>query len=123
MEPNKLPEALLRVRERELLVLPNRFQTVHRAWLRPGGIVDAREPAIRELLEGQEWKLELAPEGAEPSPLPSPVAGHCASRARATRPSAPPAAAAVAAASEGGLTAEIQRPDPPKKAKEKAPAA
>lgn len=60
---------LKRVIAGKFLHVPSTIEGPDRLWLRPGGIVDVDDPGIAKCVEGQEWKLEDAPAGSEPSPI------------------------------------------------------
>jgi len=107
--PETIPNSLCKVRPREILVLPNAVHVTRRLWAKEGEIVDARVPAVRKFLVGQEYKLE-AVEAGEPAPLPPVVAAAVAREMAEQRPVAAADVAEVAAARQDGHL-KIPAPD------------
>lgn len=114
--PAAAPErarALRVVRPRETLHVPDWMRVANRVWLREGGVVDVGDPAVAELVRGQEYKLDPAPADALVSPFPNvlqPWLQKHSSR-RQPQPKPPVKDQAVARATTRGSASRIQRPD------------
>lgn len=116
---------LWQVKKGDRMRIPRQINVEDRTWLSEGGVIDRDAPYMRELTEGQLYKLEKAPAGAKPDPLPRTILYYVKQRddhvARQPKRTEVAANAAAERARDTGLASGIQKPDArPAKPKSKA---